>query len=182
MFNPPISFQRSPKKSFFLAGFTLVEILVVLLLLGIVGSLLTVNLSPDERGDLVRQARDLTGSLEYATDRARWQHELLGLAALPDGKGWQFLLINTTDAKSAAATIDDDPQLKPRLLPEGMTFRPLHYAAADAAEDTILPILPSGRFEPFDVALVWGTWRVVLSVDPLGRISTSSPETTTDTP
>lgn len=158
------------------SGFTLVEILIVLVILAIAVGLVTFNLTRDERRELEREARRLTSSLEYAAERARYRHELLGLAALPDGGGWQFLLLPESDGESARwLAIDNDTLLAARVLPEPMRFRPQSYAGKPMDENAILPILPSGRFEPYEIELRNNDWRIRLVVDPLGRIMTSLP-------
>jgi type II secretion system protein H len=157
-------------------GFTLIEILIVLVILAVAAGMVTLNLTRDDRGSLVRAARDLSGDIEYAADRARYRHELLGLAELPDGKGWQFLVISTDGGKAVTSVPRDDPNLAPTTLPDGMTYRSVSYAGAPTEKGTILPILPSGRFEPFTVELKLEDWSIQVSIDPLGRVAMGEAE------
>ncbi|HEY7788601.1 MAG TPA: prepilin-type N-terminal cleavage/methylation domain-containing protein, partial [Casimicrobiaceae bacterium] len=59
-------------------GFTLVEILVVIIVLGIVAGLAIALVNPDERDVSAREARRFAGALEYAAQRAQWRDEMLG--------------------------------------------------------------------------------------------------------
>ena len=63
------------------SGFTLVEILVVIVILGIAAGVAIVSATPDERDLSVREARRFAGALEYAAQRAQFRNELLGVSA-----------------------------------------------------------------------------------------------------
>ena len=64
-----------------IAGFTLVEMLVVIVVLGIAAGLVIARVEPDERDLAAREARRFAGALEYAAQRAQWRNELLGVSA-----------------------------------------------------------------------------------------------------
>lgn len=155
-------------------GFTLIELLVVIVILSLLAGLITFNLSRDERRELAREARSLVGALEYAEDRARYRHELLGIAALPNGGGWQFLIL--PEQTGAWLAIDNDASLKTRTLAQPLRFRLISYAEKKVSENAVIPILPSGRYEPYHLELRHGAWRVDLIADPLGRIVATQPE------
>ena len=65
-------------------GFTLVEILVVIVILGLVAGLSIALVEPGERDASAREARSFAGALEYAAARAQWRNEMLGVSA--DGR------------------------------------------------------------------------------------------------
>ncbi len=156
-------------------GFTLIELLVVLVILALIAGLITVNFSRDERRVLEREARSLVGALEYANDRARYRHELLGIAALPQGSGWQFLRLPEAENASWHA-VDNDASLKTHALSQPLRFRVVSYAGRSISENAVIPIPPSGRYEPYRMELRAGEWRVNLAADPLGRIAVSRAE------
>ncbi|HET9763847.1 MAG TPA: prepilin-type N-terminal cleavage/methylation domain-containing protein, partial [Casimicrobiaceae bacterium] len=56
------------------AGFTLAEILVVLLVIGLAAGLAYARLDADPRQSLEREARRLGGALEHAALLAQWTH------------------------------------------------------------------------------------------------------------
>ena len=59
-------------------GFTLVEILVVIVILGLVAGLSIALVEPGERDASAREARSFAGALEYAAACAQWRNEMLG--------------------------------------------------------------------------------------------------------
>ncbi|MDR0250238.1 MAG: prepilin-type N-terminal cleavage/methylation domain-containing protein [Burkholderiales bacterium] len=159
-------------------GFTLIEILIVLLILAVVAGLITLSISTDERGTMQREAQRLTGALEYAADRARFRREIVGISALPDGRGWRFWTIPEDVRKNISwHAVADDAPLAVHRLPADLTLRPLYYAGQPLAADAIVPLLPSGRFEPYTLELRGTNWALRLNSDPLGRIFATLPET-----
>jgi general secretion pathway protein H len=147
-------------------GFTLVEVLVVLVVLGIALGMITVNLVRDERRELAREAKQLAGALEHAAALAQWQSETLGVSA--EGGGYRFWRRADDDRWVAHA---GDDLLVPRALPAGMTVRPLSYAGAPVAADAIVPLRPSGRNEPYALQLGSAAGQVVVTADPLNRVA-----------
>ncbi|MDR2017153.1 MAG: prepilin-type N-terminal cleavage/methylation domain-containing protein, partial [Burkholderiales bacterium] len=164
-------------------GFTLVEILIVLVILAVVAGLITLAIGSDERNTLQREAQRLTGALEYAADRARFRHEIVGISALPDGRGWRFWTIPGDAGKNVSwRAIADDAPLAAHRLSGDLTLRPLHYAGQPLTADAIVPLLPSGRFEPYALELRGIGWFLQLNGDPLGRIFATLPEALGATP
>ncbi len=70
------------------AGFTLLEILVVVVVIGIVSGIVIANLGGDERRTTEREAHRLAGALEHAAALAQWRSEMLGVSA--DGAAYRF--------------------------------------------------------------------------------------------
>jgi GAF domain-containing protein len=149
----------------------------VLIILAVVAGLITLSVSGDERGAMQREAQRLTGALEYAADRARFRREIVGISTLPEGRGWRFWTIPEDAGKSVSwHAVADDAPLAVHRLPADLTLRPLHYAGQPLAADAIVPLLPSGRFEPYALELRGANWSLRLNGDPLGRIFATLPE------
>ena len=148
------------------SGFTLVEIMVVLLVIGISASLVFANLGGDDRRDLDREAKRLAGALEHAAAVAQWQSETLGVSA--DGAGYRFW---RRDAAGLWTAFSGDDVLAARALPAGMTVVPARYAGAPVAPDAILTLRASGRNEPYEQLLASAGGRVVIAGDPLSRVA-----------
>src|SRR2546430_17627176 len=70
------------------AGFTLAEILVVLIVIGVAAGLAYAQLDRDPRQALEREGRRFAGALEHAALLAQWKNETLGESA--NGGGYQF--------------------------------------------------------------------------------------------
>ena len=159
-----VAIRRSRRR-----GFTLVEILVVLVIIALVGGLALVTLGRDERGLAAREAKRFAGALEFAAARAQARNETLGVSAdrtirfwrrEPSGERWLPL---------------DDDVLGARVLPEPLLATPLSYAGQRVAGNTIVLFRASGRNEPFAFMLASPTWLVVLAADPLNRVSIDGP-------
>jgi general secretion pathway protein H len=151
-------------------GFTLVEILVVLVILAIAGGLAVVVLDRDERGTAAREAKRFAGALEYAAARAQSRNETLGVTAdrairfwrrEPNGDRW--------------LPLDDDDTLAAHPLPEPFSAAPFTYAGQRIGGNAIVPLRASGRNEPFAFALMSPAWRVMLAADPLNRVTIAGP-------
>jgi type II secretion system protein H len=146
-------------------GFTLVELLVVLVVLGIAATLVAANLGGDDRRDMEREAKRLAGALEHAAALAQWRSETLGVSA--DGRGYRFW---RRDAANRWTALTGDDVLAARALPAGMTVAPASYAGAPVPADAILPFRASGRNEPYALILASVAGQLVVSSDPLNRV------------
>ena len=62
-------------------GFTLVEVLVVVVIIAIASGVVLANLDGDDRGRTEREAKRLAGALEHAASLAQWNGETLGVSA-----------------------------------------------------------------------------------------------------
>jgi type II secretion system protein H len=151
-------------------GFTLLELLVVLVVLGIAASLIAANLEGNERRGTDLEARRLAGALEHAAALAQWRGETLGISA--DGRGYRFWRRGADDRWSALA---DDDVLAPHTLPAGIAVAPATYAGAAVTADAILPFRASGRNEPYALMLGSPAWSVHITADPLNRVQIAAP-------
>ena len=147
-------------------GFTLIEILVVMLLLGIVAGLVTLRVERDERRMLQREATRAAAALEQAIALAQFQAVTLGISA--QGASYRFW---QRDGDAEWHVITRDETLAPHALPDGFDTRPQHYAGAAVPPDAILPLRASGRNEPFDLVIATRDWIALISADPLNRVS-----------
>lgn len=171
----PLTAAGTPPRPASGAGFTLVEVMVVVVVIGIVATLVTVNLGGDGARDLGREAKRLAGALEHAQALAQWQSETLGVSA--DGGGYRFWRRDGDDRWTVLA---GDDVLAPRALAAGMTLVPHRYAGAPVPPDTILPFRPSGRNEPYALTLASAAGTAVVTGDPIGRVRYAVAEPGTD--
>ncbi len=148
------------------AGFTLVEILVVIAIVAIVAALVSANLGDDDRRSTEREAKRLAGALEHAAAVAQWQRTTVGVSC--EGSVYRFWL---RDANDSWDLISGDDALATRMLPQGMTVVALRYAGSPVAPNAILPMRPSGRNEPYELVLSSPAISVVVSADPLNRVA-----------
>ncbi|MFM4848401.1 GspH family T2SS minor pseudopilin variant ExeH [Aeromonas rivipollensis] len=101
------------------AGFTLLEVLLVAMLMGLVATAVVLSMG-GARGDreLDKQARRLMATLQQAQEYSVMDGRLLGLRV--EQSGWQFMSRNPKDRKWQALT--GDKLLGPVQLPEGITL------------------------------------------------------------
>lgn len=154
-------------------GFTLLEILVVVAILGVVAGLAVALVGPDERNVSLREAKRFAGALEYAAERAQWRNELLGVST--NGQVVRYWRRDTVNDRWLL--LDDDDVLRAHPLPEPLQGMALAFAGRALAPDTIVPLRASGRNEPFAFALSTSRWRTVIAADPLNRVSIAGPDT-----
>lgn len=152
------------------AGFTLLEILVVVAVLGIAAAIAYATLEGDDRGTLEREARRFAGALEYAAQRAQVAHETLGVSA--QGSEWRFWR-RGTDGRWLAMSGDD--ALAPRTLPAAVSASARAYAGRPLAADAVVPLRASGRNEPYAFVLSARDYAATVSGDPLNRVAIDGP-------
>ena len=101
------------------SGFTLLEVLLVAMLMGLVATAVTLSMG-GARGDreLDKQARRFMATLQQAQEYSVMDGRLLGLRV--EENGWQFMSRAAKDRKWQALT--GDKLLGPVQLPEGMTL------------------------------------------------------------
>lgn len=152
------------------AGFTLIEVLVVIVVIGIASAYLVVNLGgAADRPTAEREAARFAGALEHAAARAQWSGETLGVSA--EGSAYRFWRREGIDRWTALV---DDDVLAPRVLPAHLQVSASRYAGAPVAADAILPFRPTGRNEPYALVLVSPAWSLVVSGDPLNRVQVAA--------
>ncbi len=141
-------------------GFTLVEVLVVVVIIAVLVSLVAVKLTPDARQSLREEALRLAALLAHARDEAivtgaplAWQHT---------GHGYRFL---QRAADRSWAAVDRDPSLRARELPAGVDFAAIETSAPPTGARALIVLAPTGLSEPFRITLALGEHRVRVSSD-----------------
>lgn len=155
------------------AGFTLTEILVVLVVIGLAAAITYAQLDRDPRHALEREGRRLAGALEHAALLAQWKNETIGVSAAGGAyRFWHRVAGNDGEQWSA---LSDDDILAARTLPDPLLVMPRTYAGQAVPAGAVLPLIPSGRNEPFVIELDAPEWQLLLSADPLNRIAINGP-------
>jgi general secretion pathway protein H len=148
-------------------GFTLIEILVVVLIIAITAGVAVIAYDSDDRAVVAHEAKRFGGAIEHASARAQWRAETLGVSA--DGNGWRFWR-RPVDGNRWLPVVDDDV-LAAHTAPVGIGVSPLSFAGHELAPDAIVPLRASGHNEPFAFVLRGKGASIVLSADPLNRVS-----------
>jgi general secretion pathway protein H len=155
------------------AGFTLAEILVVLLVIGLAAAITYAQLDRDPRQALEREGRRLAGALEHAALLAQWKNETIGVSA--GGGAYRFWHRVTGNDGEQWSALSNDDILAARTLPDPLFVTPRTYAGQAVPAGAVLPLIPSGRNEPFVIELDTPEWQLLLSADPLNRIAINGP-------
>jgi len=146
-------------------GFTLVEMLVVLLIMGLLVGLVSVVTRPDDRALLRLEAERLAQLLDLAAAQSR----LTGrpTAWIADGPGYRFWQFNQ-DAGWAAAR--DSDMLRARTLPEGMRIAGLQVENMRPQGAMRLEFSPYGTALSFSIEMALGAERYAVAATPVGDV------------
>jgi type II secretion system protein H len=154
------------------AGFTLAEVLVVIIVIGLAAALTYARLDGDPRAELQREGRRLGAAIEHAALLAQWHNETLGVSAA--GGSYRFWRRDAANGDEWSALVGDDV-LSARALPGAFAAAVRTYAAQPVAADAIVPLRASGRNEPFVIELAAAEWHILLFSDPINRVTVSTP-------
>lgn len=165
-------------------GFTLLEVMMVVLIVGIISGVALLSLNP---GGAERHLDDetdrLTALLEMVGNEAVMQNREYGLKLA--GNGYAFLCFDETARKWTPCR--DDDSLRPRELPDGLEIHLLressmHLSSAKTGNDSSdskerlepdVLLLSSGEASPASVELHVTdkpSLRTEISLDAIGRV------------
>ncbi len=146
-------------------GFSLVEMLVVVLIMGILVGTISAKLQPANRDVLRVEAQRLAQLLELAAQQARVSGT--AIAWTSDGLGYTFWRQGNDDLWSE---IRDDDVLRARSLPHGVLISQLRNEAG--APQTILRLeFPSdGSMSAFSMDLAFDTDYYGVAGSPVGDL------------
>lgn len=149
-------------------GFTLLEILVVLVIVGIVIGFISVNLTRSDDQLLAAEAERLALLLESARDDAIATGQAAAWAAAAGG--YRFWRRGAEGKWEPLA----DELLRERAFGAPVAVTELAVNGVKVPPDEKLLFTPSGFNQPFRLTLALGASRLQLSGDSLGRISVKS--------
>lgn len=147
-------------------GFTLIEILVVLLLVGIVLGMVVVQLMPDDRSQLREESEQLALLLENAGLEARSSG--VSLAWLPDKDGYRFWRRNKEGNWKA---VDNGPfrfrawRNQTHITAITIDGEPLQFGERMMLSASSFPL-------PFEIRLEHGTAHAIVKGSSTGTVTT----------
>jgi general secretion pathway protein H len=158
-------------------GFTLLELLVTLVIIGIVVSMATLSLGTSETQQVEEAGDRLMALIELAKEEALFNAQELGIVFWQSG--YAFMRLENQQWKPLTV----DSELRPRSLPEGLSIYlrleglevELPRAMGDRRQPQVF-ILSSGEVTPFQAEIGTSDVFITLSADPLGNLSFASPE------
>ncbi len=141
-------------------GFTLLEMLVVIVLAGILVSIVTITVAPDPRQQLQREAQRIGQLFAIAADESRIRQTPIVWEA--DLHGFRFV----TEVHGERRLITDDDLLRERRWERPLTRLAVYEAAADtAASQTVLGAGAPPVRVPIVREWVQPRWRLELAND-----------------
>jgi general secretion pathway protein H len=145
-----------------IAGFTLIEVLLVILIIGIGLSLVVANLQPDDAQTVRRDAHALAGQLERLQERALLGGLPIGITFEAEGvQTWQ------RDAKGEWLAVTVDANIRNTE----MALENFKLGAKPVESDARMVFLPDGMNLPFELTVSRNGHRFIITGDPLGRIN-----------
>ena len=152
-------------------GFTLIEVLVVLLIMGLFVGLVSAIVRPDDRGLLRLEAERLAQLLDLAAAESRLTGKSIAWTA--DGPGYRFWWM-TGDAEWSE--VRDSDLLRARTLPQGMMISGLQVENLPAHGAMRLEFTPSGPALSFTIEMTLGAARYAVAASPIGEVRVSPGE------
>jgi general secretion pathway protein H len=149
-------------------GFTLLELLVVMLVMGLLAGLVGVLAQPDERAQLRVEAERLAQLLELAAVEAR----LTGAPLAWTAQAAQYRFWRWSEAAGWSAAEDD--LLRARSLPAGIAISALRIEAGPVAQDMRLEFNPYAALA-YDLQMSLGAARATVASSPLGEVRLHAP-------
>ncbi|MFQ5935691.1 MAG: GspH/FimT family pseudopilin [Acidiferrobacterales bacterium] len=153
-----VPLQRVPRFTRRTQGFTLIELVVVLLLLTVLVGMVGLNLGGGDSDDLRDEAERLALLLHTAQQEAILEGQVLALALAP--RGYHFMRLSEA---GTLRTIARDALLRPRELPAGVTISVVEVdGKKEERKEGIIVLQPSGELVDFTITLRKGNaqWQV----------------------
>jgi len=160
----------APRRS---KGFTLIEILVVMVIIGITLGMVSLNAIPSPRQDLDNEAKRLTLLLQIARDEAIVRNREVAFEATPER--YRFMVRN--EDGWTAMNQDDLLRERPfRNAPLRLMLDPPLANGGNAGGDLLR--VTFGRepvHKPFRLTLAYGNYSVAIRADGVGHFTVIDP-------
>lgn len=146
-------------------GFTLIEMLVVMLIMGLLVGLVSVVVQPDDRALLRVEAERLAQLMDVAATESR----LTGkpIAWIADGPGYRFWQFSE-DSGWSEIVVDD--LLRARTLPQGMRISNMRVENMQSPELMRVEFNPYGSALSFSVEMTLGAAYYTVANSPVGEV------------
>jgi type II secretion system protein H len=150
------------------SGFTLLELMVVLIVAGISFALLLPNFMKNEDDQVKEESMRLVALMEYAADYAGTSGQWLALSA--STSSYRFMQRDENSGGWQALASDD--VLRERQLPEGMTI--LAINSQQEGTNAMVTLSPTGIQSPFQIELSLGQAKRLVRGNLIGKVEVST--------
>ena len=147
-------------------GFTLIEMLVVLVIMGLLVGLISAVAQPDDKTRLRVEADRLTQLMQVATTQARFSGK--SIAWTSNGSSYRFWQMNPEGDWSALL---NDELLRARTLPPGMMIENMRVENIPSPKLMRVEFNAYGDVLAFSLDMSLGTSRYILINSPVGELS-----------
>ena len=147
------------------SGFTLIEMLVVVLIMGLCAGLVGALAMPDDRAILRVESERLAQLLDLAASESASTGKVVSWRS--DGTGYRFLRL-APDANWAE--VRDIDSLRSRTLPTGMRIAALHVEAAPMGPALRLDFPGQGGARAFEIQVAYGSSTAWIAGSPVGTV------------
>lgn len=146
-------------------GFTLLEVLVVLLIMGVMAGLVSAMLLPDDRARLDVETGRLAQLLALAGEQAQASGQAIAWTVQPPGyRFWR------RSPETGWTEMGEDQLLRPRELPAGMAVTGLRVENAASTGPMRLEFSADGASTAFTVELSMAAARSAIAGSPVGEV------------
>lgn len=156
-------------------GFTLIEMLVVLMIMGLFVGLVSTITQPSDRAKLRLEAERLSQLLQFAATEAQLTGRAIAWTA--DESGYRFW---RADDNAGWSEIRDSDLLRPRTLPQGMEISDFSVENMRPQGGMRLQFAPQGSSLAFTIGLTLGKEHYVVSGSPIGEVTIAPGEQLAD--
>lgn len=146
-------------------GFTLIEMLVVLLIMSLLVGLVSTIAQPDDRTLLRVEAERLAQLMEVAATQSRFTGKSIAWTA--DGPGYRFWQFSED---LGWFEIVNDDLLHARTLPQGMTISNMRVENMRSPEHARVEFKPYGSVLSFSVEMSLGAAHYTVVNSPIGDV------------
>ena len=159
----PFTIHERPRRGW--RGFTLIETLVVVLIMGLFIGLISAIARPDPRALLQVESERLAQLLELAAAESRLTGKFIGWTA--DESGYRFWRVN---GDTGWTEIRDSDLLRPRTLPQGISIASLQAESMRPQGIMRLEFSPYVQTLAFTIELSSGAERYTVTASPIGEV------------
>lgn len=146
-------------------GFTLIEMLVVLMIMGLFVGLVSTITRPDDRAVLRLETERLSQLLDFAATEARLTGKSIAWTA--DESGYRFW---RADDGSDWSEIRDSELLRARTLPQGMAVSGFRVENMRPQGPMRLEFSPQGSSLAFTISMALGAEHYAITGSPVGEL------------
>lgn len=146
-------------------GFTLIEMLVVLMIMGLFVGLVSTITRPDDRAVLRLETERLSQLLDFAATEARLTGKSIAWTA--DESGYRFW---RADDSSDWSEIRDSELLRARTLPQGMAVSGFRVENMRTQGAMRLEFSPQGSSLAFTISMALGAEHYAITGSPVGEL------------